>query len=195
MLYMKDLIKKCLFYFKGLFYLPHLLLFAFSRHSNKIIKDAQRTIKVTSLEYDGVIAVLWLLINDLYFRTMFYQRIGIMSNLVSWYSKGDKTFIPCCPNIGGGVYLSHPYATILNAKSIGANFSIRQCTTIGNKIDGRNDLIPTIGDNVTIGANVVIIGDIKIGNNVVIGAGSVVVKDVPANCIVAGNPAKVIRKL
>lgn len=36
-------------------------------------------------------------------------------------------------------------------------------------------------------------GGISIGNNVDIGAGSVVLKDVPSNCVVAGNPAKVIR--
>lgn len=96
---------------------------------------------------------------------------------------------------GGGIYLAHPYASILNAKSIGRNFTVRQCTTIGNKKDGRNDLVPVIGDNVTLGANVVIIGDIKIGNNVIIGAGSVVLHDVPDNSIVAGNPARVIRTL
>jgi acetyltransferase-like isoleucine patch superfamily enzyme len=40
-----------------------------------------------------------------------------------------------------------------------------------------------------------IIGDINIGNNVVVGAGAVVVKDVPDNCIVAGNPARIIKYL
>ena len=44
-----------------------------------------------------------------------------------------------------------------------------------------------------MGANVVIIGDIKIGNNVIIGAGSVVLKDIPENAIVAGNPARILR--
>lgn len=114
---------------------------------------------------------------------------------MEWYSTGCKTFIINCPIIGEGSYFPHAFSTIVHAKSIGRNFSCRQCTTIGNKIDGRNDLVPTIGDNVTIGANVVIIGDIKIGNNVVIGAGSVVVKDIPDNCIAVGNPARVIRKL
>ncbi len=95
----------------------------------------------------------------------------------------------------GGVYFRHPYNTIINAKRIGNNFVFRHLTTIGNKIDGRNDLIPTIGDNVNLGANVIIIGDISIGDNVIIGAGSVVTKDIPSNCIVAGNPAKVIRTL
>ena len=50
-----------------------------------------------------------------------------------------------------------------------------------------------IGDNVSIGANVNIIGNITIGNNVEIGAGSVVVKDIPDNCVVVGNPARIIR--
>ena len=52
-----------------------------------------------------------------------------------------------------------------------------------------------IGDQVTVGANVIIIGKITIGNNVVIGAGAVVVKDVPDNCVIAGNPAKVIKSI
>lgn len=83
---------------------------------------------------------------------------------------------------------SHPFATIIHAKSIGKNFSFRQCTTIGNKRDGENDKLPVIGDNVTLGANVVIIGNVKIGNNVIIGAGTVVVKDVADNSVVVGNP-------
>lgn len=89
--------------------------------------------------------------------------------------------------------LNHPYSTIINAKSIGDNFTICQLTTIGNKIHGRNDLVPTIGNNVSLGANVCIIGDITIGDNVIVGSGSIVVKDVPNKCVVAGNPAKIIK--
>jgi acetyltransferase-like isoleucine patch superfamily enzyme len=66
-------------------------------------------------------------------------------------------------------------------------------TTLGNGMHGRNDLIPTIGNNVSLGLNVTIIGKVTIGDNVIIGAGSVVVKDIPSNCVAAGNPAKVIR--
>lgn len=52
-----------------------------------------------------------------------------------------------------------------------------------------------IGNNVWIGANVTVLPGITIGDNAVIGAGSVVTKDVPQDTIVAGNPARVIRKI
>ena len=53
----------------------------------------------------------------------------------------------------------------------------------------------TIGNNVWIGGNTVILPGINIGDNVVIGAGSVVTKDIPAWSFAAGNPCKVIRKI
>ncbi|MDR1026354.1 MAG: sugar O-acetyltransferase [Lactobacillus sp.] len=53
----------------------------------------------------------------------------------------------------------------------------------------------TIGDDVWIGASVIILPGITIGSNVVIGAGSVVTKDIPSNTIAVGNPCKVIKKI
>lgn len=49
-----------------------------------------------------------------------------------------------------------------------------------------------IGNNVFLGANTTVLPNIKIGDNSIVGANSVVTKDVPANCVVAGNPAKII---
>lgn len=51
-----------------------------------------------------------------------------------------------------------------------------------------------VGNDVRIGSNVTLL-PVSIGNNSIIGAGSVVTKDIPPNCVVAGNPAKIIKKL
>ena len=50
-----------------------------------------------------------------------------------------------------------------------------------------------VGDNCWIGRNVSIMKGVTIGENCVIAANSVVTKSIPANCIVAGNPAKVVK--
>src|SRR6202451_3155784 len=47
----------------------------------------------------------------------------------------------------------------------------------------------------SIGSGATILSNISIGENAIVGAGSVVTKDVPANCIVAGNPAKLLRHI
>lgn len=130
------------------------------------------------------------------YRNLFCHRLGRNKQLLGLFLPLYKDFYIAHGSIGGGSFvLNHPYSTIINAKSIGKNFTVCQLTTIGNKTHGRNDLVPTIGNNVTLGANVNIIGDVTIGDNVIVGAGSVVIKDVPSNCIVAGNPAKIIRTI
>lgn len=53
----------------------------------------------------------------------------------------------------------------------------------------------TIGNNVWIGGNVVVMPGVHIGDNTIIGSGSVVTKDIPSDVIAAGNPCKVIRKI
>lgn len=129
------------------------------------------------------------------FAIIFFWRINQRYHKWSrFFAKDFNCKIFGSSKIEGGLMCYHPFASVINAKSIGKNFQFRNCLTIGNK-NNDNSLLPSIGDNVNVGANVVIIGDIKIGDNVIIGAGSVVVKDVPSNCIIGGNPAKIIRSL
>lgn len=53
----------------------------------------------------------------------------------------------------------------------------------------------TIGNDVWLASNVVVIGGVTIGDNVVIGAGSVVTKDIESGVIAVGNPCKILRKI
>ena len=61
------------------------------------------------------------------------------------------------------------------------------------------DVVPifpvVIGDKVWIGFNAIILKGVTVGEGAVIAAGSVVTKDVPPYCIVAGNPARVVKEL
>jgi acetyltransferase-like isoleucine patch superfamily enzyme len=52
-----------------------------------------------------------------------------------------------------------------------------------------------IKNGASIGTGATILANVTIGENAIVGAGSVVTKNVPANCIVAGNPARVFRKI
>lgn len=58
----------------------------------------------------------------------------------------------------------------------------------------KTDQRAVIGNNVMICAGSIVIGNVDIGDNVTIGAAAVVTKDVPDNCVVAGNPARIIKK-
>ncbi|NNK73484.1 MAG: serine acetyltransferase [Flavobacteriaceae bacterium] len=129
------------------------------------------------------------------FAFIFFWRIGGLGRRISKYFTRDfhcKIFRST--KIEGGLMCYHPFATVINARSIGKNFQFRNGLTIGNKSND-NRKLPLIGNDVSVGAQVVIIGDITIGDNVMIGAGSVVVKDIPSNSVVAGNPAKIIKTL
>lgn len=68
----------------------------------------------------------------------------------------------------------------------------------GIKADDRDMLYPSpikIGKNVWIGSNATILGGVTIGDNAIISAGAVVTKDVPADMIVGGVPARIIKEI
>ena len=85
--------------------------------------------------------------------------------------------------------MPHPIGIVIAKNAtLGKNCTIYQNVTIGAKTRELAKLgkkhFPTIGDNVTIYAGACVIGGIKVGNNVTIGANTVVVKDIPDNAIV-----------
>lgn len=93
--------------------------------------------------------------------------------------------------IGGGLFIQHGFSTMISAERIGENFWINQQVTIGYKDKTRP---PIIGDNVMVTCGAKVLGPITVGSNVVVAANAVVVKNIENNVVVAGIPAKVIKK-
>lgn len=125
------------------------------------------------------------------FRNLFYYRIGeYWATPIQWLLPPDRTLTITCPEIGPGAHFEHNYATYLNAERIGSDFYCLHLVTLGNGKDGR----PVIGDHVSIYTGATVYGGIHIGNHVKIAAGAVVFHDVPDHCVVAGNPAVIVKQ-
>lgn len=194
MRYYRDWLRMCGAIIFCWIYIPHFICFVLSCECKRrlILSDISTLKNQLNISLPLKLNLLYFLHNNRYFRSLFYYRLGpILSLPIEWYRPGDRYFIFSKTTvIDEGFWFAHPFSTVVNADRIGKNFRCRHLTTIG-KGDGKR---PVIGDNVTLGANVTIIGDISIGNNVLIGAGSVVVRSIPDNCIVAGVPAKIIKQ-
>lgn len=127
-------------------------------------------------------------------KVIFYFYLLAYRYWVDWVWNIE---LPRKLTVGKGLSLFHGHALVLNQGVVmGENCVLRNSTTIGHKklADGTFSACPRIGNNVDIGANVCIIGDITIGDNVIIGAGTVVTKDIPSDCVVVGNPGRILEK-
>ena len=101
--------------------------------------------------------------------------------------------LPYRAEIGSHLYIGHFGNIIINANAvIGNNCNISQGVTIGVSGRGNKRGVPTVGDNVYIGANAVVAGKITVGDNCMIAANSLVVRPVKSNCTIMGVPAKII---
>ena len=94
---------------------------------------------------------------------------------ISWKAHLDKSINPKGVHVGDGTQ-------ILNGAMI---LSHDACRSL--KID------TYIGKNCVIGVRSIVLPGVKIGDSSIVAAGAVVSKDVPNNCIVAGNPATIVK--
>ena len=165
---------------------PHMLCYVCSRNKQHISAD----VAAYKAEYKGGSLLSFLTFNRS-FRTLFYHRIGGLSKVIKWLAPGQVTLtIPKMTKVGEGVLLFHSYGTILNAREIGEGCRIVCNITLGDK-KGKT---PIIGKHVEILPGAVITGDVTIGDNCVIGPNAVVYKSVPANCVIVGNPAYILKR-
>jgi acetyltransferase-like isoleucine patch superfamily enzyme len=117
--------------------------------------------------------------------------VEIVSHPGSRISIGDRTFV----NYGASI-IAHREVSIGRDCLLGHYLRIADRDEHG--LEQREIAPPAapvlIEDHVWIGSHVTILPGVRIGRSSAIGAGSVVTRDVPANCIAAGNPARVLRK-
>ena len=78
--------------------------------------------------------------------------------------------------------------------TVGKNCHVGAGAVLAGVIEPASATPVIVEDNVLIGANAVVIGGCHIGENAVVAAGAVVIEDVPADTVVAGCPARVIKK-
>ena len=107
----------------------------------------------------------------------------------------DKHGLEISPqtSIGKGLYVGHPYNITINPKAIlGENLNIHKGVTIGQENRGARKGVPTIGNQVWIGINSTIVGNVTIGDDVLIAPNSYVNCSVPSHSVVVGNPCKII---
>lgn len=89
--------------------------------------------------------------------------------------------------VGGGCYIAHPAGCVIRAASVGDDATIIAAVTVGLN---KEAVWPTIGDRVFLGAGCRVLGSITLGDDVRVGANAVVLTDVPDGVTMVGVPAR-----
>lgn len=129
------------------------------------------------------------------FRDLLYCRYkpSYFNPIPRLYPGQAYIFMAPSERIGEGLVIQHGYNAHIEPQIMGKNCQVWQNVTLGKiKKPGVNGF-PKIGDNVKICCGAMVFGEVTVGDNTTIGAGAVVVKDVPANAVVVGNPARIVR--
>lgn len=118
-----------------------------------------------------------------------FSYVAYGSNI--WNTKIGK-FCSIGSNVKCGLG-SHPSSTYVSTHPIFYSIDKQVQITFADKEYFEEENSIEIGNDVWIGANVILVGEIKIGNGCIIASGAVITKDVPPYAIVGGVPGKIIR--
>ena len=118
----------------------------------------------------------------------------------NFYFSNARKLNPICRNVRGSVRIEKKAELIIgnNVAISSACIWVHEFVKIGNNVsDKRNTKNKgiIIEDDVMIGARCIILKGVVIGARSIIGAGSVVTSAIPSDCVVAGNPARIIRRI
>jgi len=115
----------------------------------------------------------------------------VLSQLARWLTGVE---IHPSAQIGTGFFIDHGMGVVIGETAeIGDYVTLFQGVTLGGTGKERGKRHPTLGNHVVVGAGAKILGGITIGDNVKIGANSVVLKNVAPNSTVIGVPGRVIK--
>jgi len=174
--------------------MPSIALMFLSSNRNTVYADLDKWARVYHFERprnstDRILLFAHLMTWLPEYRNVFYLRAGLLGRLFSIFCRPLPSLHLGNTSIGPGLFIMHGDGTFVSATKIGENCWINQQVTIGytNETD-----IPSIGNNVAILAGAKILGKVSIGDNVTIGANTVVIEDVPSNATVMGVPAKIV---
>jgi len=120
---------------------------------------------------------------------IFFKALYFLSKqVVVWLIKID---ILVTSDIGPGLFLSNKGGIIFGGEHIGSCCTVHHNVTVGRGVE---KIVPRLGDNVWIGHDSVVYGDISIGSNTIIESGTILAKSLPGNMIVGGNPCRIRRR-
>lgn len=174
---------------------------------NRMILKAHGVVFGKNLQIPGKVS--WLIGGKLKIGDNFYLSSRNSVNPIASNLQADVYVEPgAALTIGNNVGMSSTRLWIHESAKIGNNVKIGGCVLITDtdahpmdymarrsSNEGTKSAPVVIEDDVWIGAHCIILKGVTIGARSVIGAGSVVTKSIPADCVAAGNPCRVIKSL
>lgn len=153
---------------------------------------AARNLIEVLLAYPGVHAVLMHRVTHRLWLSEWKLSARLLAAFARWLTNVD---IHPGATIGKRFFIDHGAGVVIGETTeIGNDVTLYHGVTLGGTTWHKTKRHPTLGNNVLVGAGAKILGAISLGDNVRVGANSVVIKDVPPCCTVIGIPGRIIQQ-